>query len=368
MPRVPYSSQIAPIPRRQEDSMKIVYDDIVYSLQKAGGISVVWAETTKQPPFHATHIRYDNADGNVFARKIEGHDYEIISSSGLIVKRYMNVRRHEAEPYLFHSSYFRYCLDPKAVNITTMHDFTFELFFRGPLFQVHIHQKKNTTMHSDGVICISENTKRDLLKYYPDYRGEIAVIYNGYDTQSYYYEPAKKEPIVLFVGSRTFYKRFDLAAKIVKELPDCKLVVVGGGAFTKQEQALLEAEIPGRYEKAGFLDNDALRRLYNRAFCLVYCSDYEGFGIPPLEAQACGCPVICQARSSLPEVVEDSAIYFDPDQERRSMDAVLKLRQPEFYNDIVRRGLDNVKRFSWTKCSREVYGFYDYMLDRKGLR
>ena len=347
--------------------MKIIYDDIVYSLQKAGGISVMWSEITRQPPYPATHIRYDNADGNVFARKIEGHDYEILNSAGLIARRYLNLKRREAEPYLFHSSYFRYCRDPKAINITNMYDFTFERYFHAPVFQVHIRQKKNTTMHSDGVICISNNTMQDLLKYYPDYRGELAVIHCGYDAASYYYEPAEKAPIVLFVGARTFYKRFDLAIEIMKKLTECRLVVVGGGAFTKQELAALEAGIPGRYEKAGYLNNDELRKLYNRAFCLVYCSDYEGFGIPPLEAQACGCPVICQARSSLPEVVEDSAIYFDPDQERRSMDAVLKLRQPEFYNDIVRRGLDNVKRFSWTKCSREVYDFYDYMLDRKDL-
>lgn len=348
--------------------MKIVYDDIVYSLQKAGGISVMWAEITRNAPFPATHIRYEGSEKNVFAAKIEGHDYEMLSAKGLIARRYLNLRRHEAEPYLFHSSYFRYCRDPKAINISNMYDFTFERYFHAPIYQVHIRQKKNTTLHSDGVICISQNTKQDLLKYYPEYRGELAVIYCGYDDRSYYHEPVEKEPIILFVGSRAFYKRFDLAVKIVRQLTDCRLVVVGGGAFTKKELALLDAEIPGRYEKAGYLDNAALRALYNRAFCLIYCSDYEGFGIPPLEAQACGCPVICQARSSLPEVVEDSAITFDPEREQASMEAVLKLRQPEFYRDIVRRGLDNVKRFSWTKCSREVNEFYRYMLDKKGLR
>ena len=185
--------------------MKIVYDDIVYSLQKAGGISVMWSKITKEPPFPATHIRYENAEENVFARKEEGHEYEILPASGLIAKRYFNLRRQEAAPYLFHSSYFRYCTDPKAINITNMYDFTFERYFHAPIYRVHINQKKNTTMHSDGVICISGNTKQDLLEYYPGYRGELAVIYCGFDTETYYREEEEKEPILLFVGSRAFY-------------------------------------------------------------------------------------------------------------------------------------------------------------------
>ena len=131
---------------------------------------------------------------------------------------------------------------------------------------------------------------------------------------------------------------------------------------------MLDSEIPQRYEKIGFVKNDELRGLYNRAFMLIYCSDYEGFGIPPVEAQACGCPVVCQAKSSLPEVIGDSAILFDPEQEQRSMDAIRELLRPDFHADIVRRGLENVKRFSWDKCRNEVSDFYRYMIDRKGLR
>ena len=347
--------------------MKIVYDDIVFSLQKTGGVSVMWAETTRNPPFPAVHIRYDNTDQNMFAEKTEGHEYEIRKAEPLIIKRAFNIHRHEAEPFIFHSSYYRYCLDPKAINITNLYDCTFERYFHGPLFKAQLIQKKKTITHSDGVFCISENTKKDLLKFYPEYRGEIAVVYCGYDTGTYYYEPAEKEQIVLFVGSRIFYKRFDLAVKIVKELEDCRLVAVGGGAFNEKEMALLESEIPGRYEKAGYLSNDELRHLYNKAFFLLYCSDYEGFGIPPLEAQACGCPVVCQAKSSLPEVVEDTAIFYDPENERKSMEEIKKLYQKDFYEDLVRRGLENTKRFSWEKCSRDTYDFYRYMIKKKGL-
>ena len=191
--------------------MKIVYDDIVYSLQKTGGVSVMWTETTRNPPFPAVHIRYDNADKNMFAEKVEGHEYEIRKAEPMIIKRAFNIRRHESEPFIFHSSYYRYCLDPKAINITNLYDCTFERYFHAPVFKAQLMQKKKTIMHSDGVLCISENTKYDLLKFYPEYKGEIAIVYCGYDTGTYFYEPAEKERIVLFVGSRIFYKRFDLA-------------------------------------------------------------------------------------------------------------------------------------------------------------
>ncbi len=348
--------------------MKIVYDDIVYSLQKTGGVSVMWSEITRNPPFPATHIRYSDTDRNMFAEKTEGHEYEILNAKGLIAKRYFNIRRHEETPFLFHSSYYRYCLDPKAINITNIYDCTFERYFHAPIYKVHLYQKKKTIMHSDGIICISNNTKKDLLEFYPEYKGEVAVVYCGYDTGTYYFEDTGKEPIILFVGSRTFYKRFDLAVKIVKGLPDYKLVVIGGGSFNPKEQALLDSELPGRYEKKGFLNNDELRSLYNKAHFLLYCSDYEGFGIPPLEAQACGCPVVCQARSSLPEVVGDAAVFYNPEDEQRSMEAIRKLNQPDYYADIVSQGLENAKRFSWEACSRGVHDFYQYMLEKRPSR
>ena len=77
--------------------------------------------------------------------------------------------------------------------------------------------------------------------------------------------------------------------------------------------------------------------------------------------------MICQAKSSLPEVTGDTAIFYDPEQEERSLEAIKELYQPGFYADIVSRGLKNTERFSWVKCAGEVNDFYRYMLDKKGL-
>ena len=348
--------------------MKIVFDDIVYSLQKAGGVSVMWAQITSSPPYPALHIQYDNAGDNVFSTKLKGAKYDIKSAKGLQIKRYVNLSFKGDTPFIFHSSYFRYCTSKNAVNITNVYDFIYEYYHHKPKDLLHKIQKKRAVMHSKGVICISESTKRDLMKFYPDYKGEIKVIHCGYDTKTYYYEEKPKEKIVICVGGRKTHKRFDYTVELMKHLPDCKLVLVGGGAVTEDERTLLESTIPGRYEKAGYLNNDELRDLYNRAFFLSYCSDYEGFGIPPIEAQACGCPVVCQAKASLPEVVEDTAILFDPKDIDGTIDRVKQLYHEDFYKNIVKKGLENVKRFSWEKCKREVYEFYEFVLKKNGIQ
>lgn len=347
--------------------MKIIYDDIVYSLQRAGGISVMWSQITDSVPHPATHIRYENAQENIFATLINGHDYDIRSAKGLQFKRYFNLELKEQKPFIFHSSYFRYCKNPNAINITNVYDYIYEYYRHDLKSVIHKVQKRMAVLHSDGIICISESTKRDLEKFCPNYNGIIKVIYCGYDRQTYFYEKFPKEKYVLCVGGRKGHKRFDYTIEILKRLPDCKLLLVGGGPVTESERILLENAIPNRYEKVGYLNNNELRHLYNKAFFLSYCSDYEGFGIPPIEAQACGCPVVCQAVSSLPEVVGNTAIFFDPNDISKTMQNINRMYDIDFYQKIVNEGLENVKRFSWEKCKREVYDFYEFILKRKGL-
>lgn len=339
--------------------MKIVYDDIIFSLQKSGGVSVVWSELLKRAPEDAIHILYDNAEQNQFYDKDKEYNPIIRSSKGLVFQRYMNIRLKSNKPFIFHSSYYRYCTNANAINVTTVHDFTYEYYRKDIASNLHKRQKKNAVMHSKGVVCISENTKKDLLKFYPDYQGKIKVIYNAYDKNSYYQElNLKHSADILFVGGRAAYKRFDLAVEIVRKLPKTRLAIVGGGDLTTVEKNQLEKELSGRYIFKGRVPNDELRHLYGEALCTCYMSDYEGFGLPIIEAQACGCPVVCQRNSSLTEVGRDSVIYFDKNNIENSVDEISKLTDPKYYFDIQIKGLENCKRFSWDKSAHEVFEFY----------
>ena len=340
------------------NKMHIIYDDIIYSLQKSGGISVYWKMLEDGIPV-ANRLVYDGRTANIFYKQ---RDNERAYTSRLLFERYRNVRLKESEPFIFHSSYYRCCKDKGAVNITTVHDFTYERFRSDFKSGLHKIQKKNAVMHSDGVICISENTRQDLHRHYPDYNGKVRVIYHGYDDAVFISSSmgiGRRNQTVLFVGSRVSYKRFDFAVRLVSEFPHLRLLIVGGGDLSASETTLLDSAIPNRYEKCGFVANEDLARLYNESFALLYPSEYEGFGFPVIEAQACGCPVICQRKSSVPEVSGDKCVYVDSADFGVSVEAVRKLFDPLYYAGLQESALENVKRFSWQKCVRETVAFYE---------
>ena len=339
--------------------MNLVYDDIIFSLQKGGGVSVVWSELLKRAPRNAKHIVYDNADQNQFYDESKEYNPTVLSSKGLVFKRYENIRLKTTHPFLFHSSYYRFCTNPNAINVTTVHDFTYEYYRHDLVSNLHKTQKKRAVMHSKGVICISENTKNDLLKFYPDYKGKIKVVYNAYDEKSYFQEDGlKPSNNILFVGGRADYKRFDLAIEIVAMMPECRLVIAGGGDLSNEERDLLNKEIPGRYDFKGRVSNEELRKLYGTSLCTCYMSDYEGFGLPIIEAQACGCPVVCQKNSSLTEVGADTVIYFDKNDIPGSIDKIKNLYDTNYFAGLQKKGFRNCKRFSWDKSAAAVFDFY----------
>lgn len=345
--------------------MKIVYDDIIYSLQVSGGGSVYWSEVTGEAPTSAQHIIYDTAASNIFLNKEILNRSTVLSSCLLSIKRFLAIRLKARERFIFHSSYYRFCINSNAVNITTVHDFTDELYTCGLKAFLRVNRKKRAMTHSQGIICISENTKRDFLHFYPNYKNRLIVISNGYDNKSYYYEPeVKKTKNILFVGSRHGYKRFDLTLQIANMLKDCRLIIIGGGDLNREEHLLLEKTIPGRFEKKGFVANDDLRHLYNEAFFLCYPSEYEGFGIPIIESQACGCPVVCQSKASIPEVAGDAAIYINGSKIAEDVSLIHKLYDADYYSRIQKNGLENVKRFSWDKCRGEVQDFYKSIYEK----
>jgi len=343
--------------------MKIVYDDIIYSLQKSGGISELWSCVTRSLSSHPiTHLVYRKSISNNLFVEEKNHSYIDCSSRLLLLKRYFNVRFKSDEPFIFHSSYYRTCTNPNAINVTTVHDFMYEYFHKEWKSNLHKIQKRNAVMNSDGIICISQNTANDLRKFYPEVKGTIRVIYNGYDDTTYrfFYKERKKQ--LLYVGGRRHHKNFRFAAELCKHLKDYTLVIVGGGDLQADELNLLSGI---RYTKKGYTSKEELADLYNSSFMLLYTSNYEGFGIPPIEAQACGCVVACQNVSSLPEVVRDTTVFIKKDDIDGSVRQILSCEDPQTYSRYQALGLDNVKRFSWEKCASEYFSFYETLFQQK---
>lgn len=351
--------------------IRIFFDNIIFSWQKAGGVSVVWYELLKriinEKSLLCSFIEYQGANSNIF-RKILILKKNIILKKTILfyLQRYFNPKVTCNERFIFHSSYYRTSSNKNAINITTVHDFTYEHFIKGIKQKIHIYQKRRAIKNSDYIIAISENTKKDILKFIPEINeNKIRVIYNGVSDDYHIIDesiihselPFNKSDYVLFVGARNTYKNFDIVIKTLS-LSFMNLIIVGG-ELKKEEIQLLNRKLgPNRYKALGRISNNDLNILYNNAFCLLYPSSYEGFGIPVIEAQRAGCPVIAYASSSIPEIIGDTPLLID----KLSTSAILNcfqiLQNPFTRKEIIQKGLKNSERFSWDRMYQQTLDLY----------
>jgi glycosyltransferase involved in cell wall biosynthesis len=167
----------------------------------------------------------------------------------------------------------------------------------------------------------------------------------------------EREPFLLYPARRWRHKNherlLDAFAIVRRERPDLRLVLTGGGDFTG---------MPEGVEALGHVPWQEVVSLMQRASALVFPSLYEGFGLPPLEAMACGCPVACSNAAALPETVGDAARLFDPHDPRAIAEAVLDvLADPAPW---VERGLARAERYSWDETARATDAVYGELSTR----
>lgn len=353
--------------------MDIIIDNIIFSLQKSGGISVYWYEIVSrivnQPGINNLFIEENGKETNIFRNKLEiDTKYSILSNIKLnrSLNRYSNLDFNiDSKKFIFHSSYYRTLSKSvkrknKVKEVVTVHDFTYERFSGGLKKWVHCWQKKKAIKAADVVICISENTKNDLLHFYPQFsKKDIRIIYNGVSEQYTIIPELKKDiqstPYFLFVGSRTDYKNFDFVVKALSLVDKCILKIVGA-SLSKNELTLLETNLSGRWQFLENVDNVQLNVLYNQAFALLYPSSYEGFGIPIVEAMKAGCPFISLKGSSITEVAGEAGYLME---ELNIEDFNLGVEIIKNNRDkIVELGLLQANLFSWDKCFDEMLEIY----------
>ena len=354
-----------------------VIDNIIFSLQRSGGISILWKNLIKRmyrdKRLYVRFLEYDNATNNVIRETfaINPKNYvKLLSSTGLMLKRYINFCNSQiTSPYIFHSTYYRTDRNPKSFNVTTVHDFIYEKYVREPRKIVHKTQKWSAIRKSDAIICVSENTKKDLLYYLPEIdESKITVVHNGVDPafkklnggKNYFPIPFAPQQYVLYVGARNpHYKNFELVVEACAQagLP---LVLTGGGGLTKHERALLDSRLGhSSYLKTGIVETRSLNELYNNALALVYPSKYEGFGLPIIEAQKAGCPVIAFNDSCIPEVMGDGGICLDNKSPEGVVEALNFIYDnPEETLAMVERGYANANNYSWDKNYFETISVY----------
>lgn len=311
--------------------MNVIADNIIFALQKFGGVSVVWSEFLKRA----------RKDTDIQLTELNYTDHK------RLLERYRVPDFTIQQPAIFHSSYFRILPQKNIHNVTTVHDLTYHLYRNGLAKAVHLWEEARAFRNSDAIICVSENTKRDLLRFYPWIQEEhVHVVYNGVGDEFYPIPSAKKKGYLLFIGnSLAEYKRYNLAQEVAR---------------------LTGLEL----KTAKNVSREDLNRIYNEALCLLYPSDYEGFGIPILEAQKAGCPVIAQNASSIPEVIGNGGFMVNHDTPQRMAEEIADIvRQliSRSSEDIIAAGIENAKRFSWDKTYQQTKQVYENIYNNNHL-
>src|SRR5205085_2468268 len=167
----------------------------------------------------------------------------------------------------------------------------------------------------------------------------------------------------LHVGARAGYKNFagllSAFARAGASLAGASLCVVGPPFAPGEQRRIAELGLAGRVEHYGQVDDNHLAKLYRCSVALVYPSLYEGFGIPPVEAMSCGTAVVAANRSSIPEVVGDAALLFDPDSADELTEALILLaRDPSARESLAARGRERARLFSWEDTASRTLAVY----------
>lgn len=271
----------------------------------------------------------------------------------------------------YYEPYFLPHLNGKPF-VLTVHDMIHEIY---PQYFIDdpqtISNKKKLIKKATRIIAVSENTKKDILRIYPNTPSEkIDVVYLAHQFSKGISDPViLPEKYILFVGNRTIYKNFTFFISAVAPLfhksEDLHLVCAGGNPFDENELALLnELGISSRTIQQNFKDAE-LKTYYQKACCFVFPSEYEGFGIPVLEAMSAGCPIVLTNNSSFPEIAGDAGIYFSLNDEIDLREKIsLVLNSEEIRAKYKKRGLIQARKFSWQKTTDETFKVYQKALGR----
>ena len=363
-------------------AMKVLYDYQAFKMQKFGGISRYFYNLCKYNNGFCDYKVQANFLDNVYLDEIsENKKCKIkrpFPGKGIFINGYNKIDLSmillNSDFDIFHPTYYSlskiHIFNP---IVLTVHDFINELFpyYWSDSFNT-INNKKNAIYKADRIIAVSQSTKNDLLKFYPEIpEDKIDVVYHAIEwtpNEQHILSRKINNPYILFTGQRWFYKNFKLFAKAISPLLkkyDLYLICTGSD-FTQQEKQYIEDLNIADRTFVIFADENELKALYEHALCFVFPSLYEGFGLPILEAFASNCPIAISNASCFPEIADDSALYFDPNSESEICKTVENLITSEsLRNELVQKGSDRFNFFSMDSFIKNTYNFYEKTLETK---
>ncbi|MBN2090952.1 glycosyltransferase family 4 protein [candidate division KSB1 bacterium] len=234
---------------------------------------------------------------------------------------------------------------------------------------------KHAISTSDHIITISEWSKKDIIEFFKIPAEKITVVYGAvadsfrklddFFVKEFLYNQLKiDKPYLFYCGAFKPHKNLITLLKAFQKVDSvlCPYLVLGGDDLEsnpelKMQVALLD--LNGRLITPGRLSIENLVQLYNGAVGFVFPSEYEGFGLPPLEAMQCGVPVISSNASCLPEVLGDAALYFEPKSaEQLTLQMNRLLTDTDLRQNLIQKGFNQVKKYSWQKSAQQILDIY----------
>lgn len=380
--------------------MKVLYDYQTFTYQRFGGVSKCFCELIKHMPAQIDcEIAIKQSD-NVHlwdSGLVPNLKHEIINERNLITKKmykgkgrlYYSLNRlipffpsvhninrdfslrlvKEQRFDVFHPTFFDTYYLPYLGSkpfVFTVHDMMPELF--PEYFDINHEQiinKKILCEKAAAIVAVSNQTKKDLVNILGVPSSKITVIYHGGpERESIKEKRIIGEPYFLYVGLRNAYKNFKATleefALFSKENPDVKLVCTGNSFVEEELNLIAELNLNDKVETRKVNDNE-LKNLYAYAVAFIYPSKYEGFGMPILEAYSYGCPVLLNNASCFPEIAGDAAIYFELNENKRTLAEKMKFIFEADTNDrteIIEHQFLRLSQYSWSTSSRLLADLY----------
>jgi len=358
----------------------VIFSDGIFSAQSVGGISRYFAEIFREfdelgfraeaYAFDHSNVLLNDAAGRLTSSVNLHQTYHVGRSRQSILHRLRgDIRFLRAlgkwPGCVVHHTYYPVIWGARNnPTVVTIHDMVQELFPWGASAHFMSYLKRRAVERADAIIAVSQSTANDLVRIWDVPPSKITVIHHGTRRSSLsWLDAADKANYFVFAGKRAGYKNFDRTLRAfsrTKASKEFRLVCFGGEPVSETERKLVRDL--GLEDKVDWVrgDDSDLARTYLSATGLLYTSEYEGFGLPVLEAMAAGCPVICANTSSLPEVSGDAAISVDPTNEDEISDAIDKLAfDVKLRRTLMHKGEDRCAKFLWRETAKQHIDLYN---------
>ncbi len=362
----------------------LAYDYQIFGFQEYGGVSKYFYELAKRvsarPDFLSSIVAplYVNRYLSAGDTPVRGVRVQPLANTGplrqIVNHGISSALLKMSPPDVVHETYYpsKSCVPTRCKVITTIHDMIYEKFRSSFSANDKTSARKRAAVaRADRVICVSENTRKDLIDIFSVDPGKVTTIHHGVATAgpAHTRKPVTdSRPFFLYVGQRSGYKNFANlllaygSSRIINENFD--LVAFGVDPFNAEERAAIRASGLDLTRVRHLTGNDdVLDQLYRSATALFYPSLYEGFGFPPLEGMLRGCPVACSNTSSIPEIVGDAGLYFDP----TDVDAIRQALETlgssvSARSNLIELGLARATHFSFDQCAAQTIEVYESAL------